>query len=35
MDFKSKINNKVAQFLETSTDEVIENFYYKINDIIQ
>jgi hypothetical protein len=35
MDFKSKIHNKVLQYIESSTDEAIEQFYYKINDIIQ
>ena len=34
MDFKAGIYNKIEQFINASTDQAIQDLYYKINDML-
>ena len=35
MDYKANIYEKIEQFTQTSSDEAIQDFYYKILDLMQ
>ena len=35
MDYKASIYEKITQFTQSSSDEAIQDFYYKIVDLMQ